>query len=259
MDILRLNLGQLPDSLFWCQASAQNITDYDELIASIWPAYFLTPSDIDFPEMFSQSERKQYTDNHMIIGIREQATGQLVACMSAVALTLPDPMTETLPDDGWQWAYRQAHYSHQPNALALQQVTLAFNAPSLNLPNVLIKAAKVIAGAKNYERIVVPIRPIAKNRHPELSFEQFIRSVQQKSIVDPWIARHLEEGAKLLNICHQSITIRASITWWNQWLEQPLSNASTQTIPFAIVPLEVDHTMNTAAYIEPNLWAAYSL
>lgn len=251
------SLIRLPETLQWSVANSSNINDYDELIAQVWPNYFLTPSDIEIPELFDTAERENYQNNHLMIGIRDSSTNQLQACVSLIALHC-ESFTQ-LSDDGWRWAYRQAHLSLSANTIALQQVTVLPGFRGHNFSEYLIQLAKKLAHSFNINHMIVPVRPVIKHQYPTMPMESFIERIVSGELSDPWLNRHSLEGASMLNICARSIVINASIRWWEQQLNLSLNRTGEEVIPFAITPLKVNIDNQVALYEEPNIWYYYSL
>jgi hypothetical protein len=59
--------------------------------------------------------------------------------------------------------------------------------------------------------MVGPVRPILKAEFPALSMGEYLKKrTDQGEIFDPWLRAHARLGAEVLNICANSITVKAT-------------------------------------------------
>ena len=157
-------------------------------------------------------------------------------------------VSETLPDGGWNWAWRSAmslYFSNnptttadfteaeiyarhenlvgkQPNAVCSLAVAVDPAHRSRGIADTLLQNYKDLARAYGYEAMVVPVRPTRKTEFLHVKMEDYVSWVKRASAgvdepFDPWIRTHVRLGGWVIKVCHESMHIEADVDTWERW------------------------------------------
>lgn len=168
-----------------------------------------------------------------------------------------------LPAEGWSWALRAAVETGGRNADAIcaLSATIYPRAQGRGLGTALIRELlQIYARAPRFARLIAPLRPLWKSRHPHMSMGSY-RSLRLPDgrHQDPWIRVHERLGGKLANVCPRSLVVRASAVEWHQWTGVDLRPASEVIVAGGLAPVLCDQTGMFGTYVEPNIWVIHEL
>jgi hypothetical protein len=202
----------------------------------------------------------EFNHKFPVWGIREKSSQQLVGYISA-ALLHADNSKNTLPNDGWSFAANSYADKTMPNCICLLAANVHADFRQYGFSEALIEKAKHDAKKKyGFNYLIAPVRPTLKYKFSELTMSDYLSKRTPKGeFFDPWIQSHISQGAQVLNICTNSVIVKASISKWQHWTGMEFEKSGNYTIPKALAQLQVDLEKNIGVYQEPNVWVRYSL
>ncbi len=240
----------LPQGYRWDDSLKQG-DETARLSSLVWPNYLILESDIPEPGLKFEISEAEFMRRFPVWGIRRSESGELVAYMNAVQLSV-DLSADDLPDSGWRFAIQSAGSKQKPNCLCLLVANVDPNARGLGLSQLLINRAKQATLDLGFDTMIAPVRPTLKHNSPLISMKEYISKQ-----TDPWINMHCKSGGRIANICSESVLIKASLPKWREWTGLPLLTAGEKLLPGGLAPLRVDIEKNIGTYCEPNVWIRY--
>ena len=125
---------------------------------------------------------------------------------------------------------------------------------------ILIKALKELAIRKGFEGLVVPVRPTAKWRHPNVPMTEYMHWRNDAGTsYDPWLRTHISQGARIINACERSMVVEEHVAFWETWAGRRFGESGSYSIAGALSPVEIDLERQTGRYQEPNVWVGYAI
>jgi hypothetical protein len=183
----------------------------------------------------------------------------LVAFANGVQLAV-DLSEPFLPDSGWRFAIQSAGSGEPRNCLCLLVANVDPTARGLGFSQILIERAKQATRELGFDTMIAPVRPTLKHKSPFTPMKDYVlRRAENGEIFDPWINMHVKSGGRIVNICPESVRVRATLKKWREWTGLPLQSSGDRVLPHGLVPLKVDTLKNVGTYCEPNIWVRYSL
>jgi hypothetical protein len=147
-----------------------------------------------------------------------------------------------------------------PNTLTALSITISPAHKGSGLSYTMLNAMKEAAVQAGYEYLIVPVRPSLKSIYPITPIEDYMTWKDANGqLFDPWVRAHLKSGGKILQICHQSMTVKAGIAEWEQWTNMKFPETGKFIVPKALNPVEINRETNSGLYIEPNVWVQHDL
>ncbi len=143
-----------------------------------------------------------------------------------------------------------------PNTLSIMGGVVASGYEKQGLSRRILEALIDRATGAGLSRIVAPVRPTEKHKHPHVSMSEYATWTGEDGLsVDPWIRTHQQMGATILRPAPNSMTVTGTVTQWEAWAEMsfPVSG-SYVAVPDALNLIEVDRGGDLAIYREENLW-----
>jgi GNAT superfamily N-acetyltransferase len=254
-----LNDPALPQGFAWDSQIQLGRPEVYNLSKAAWPRFLLEESDIPDPILKFQITARDFAERFRAYGIREIATGRLVAFIQAVHVAI-DPAQAELSDLGWRFSIQDAAKASPKNCSSLVEASVDGNFRGLGLAKKLLEKAKGEARSSGFRVMIAPVRPSGKKRFPEESMEAYCaRKTDDGRVYDPWLRAHLEAGAQLRNVCHESVCVKASLARWREWTGLPFDKNGAVLLPEGLVPLEVHLEEGLGIYREPNVWVSYEL
>lgn len=194
------------------------------------------------------------------------AAGVLVAAANACAPAWDgDPdAPDTLPDGGWAWALSTAQddlaAGRAPVTLCGLGITVDAQAQGRGLSAVMVEALRGLARAAGLRRVIVPVRPTWKARHPLMPMEEYVRRLREDGLpYDPWLRTHVRAGGRVANACHRSMGIAGSVAEWEEWTGLRFPQSGDYPFPGGLAPLHVDLEQGRGLYVEPNVWVIHDV
>ena len=245
---------KLPEGFSWHDELPLG-EETQRLMHQLWPNFIVQDSDIPHPELTAEIEIEELQRRFPIWGIRESATGKLVAYISG-ALVQAD--LQALPEKGWAFAIESALTAKSPNCFCMivANVDPAFS--KLGLSECLLERAKLGASQLGFQTVIAPVRPIGKKKFQDISMEEYLATSS-----DPWLRLHQKLGGRVVSICHKSVVVNASLSRWEEWLGHKIVRSSSHLekigLPEGLSPLVLDWDKSIGTYTEANIWVRYDL
>jgi hypothetical protein len=249
---------KLPEELEW-DFTINNQAEIDELTKCSWPNYLIDESDIEDPRPASNLPKEELKRRFLLWGIRAKQDKRLLAFASAV-LIFVDHTKAILPNNGWNYASEAYGDNSEPNSLCLLSANIRPEARNLKLSYHLINQSKLISKNNQMHWVIAPVRPSQKDKYPLEQLDIYLnRKTENGDMYDPWVRAHINLGAEILNICSESVIVKASPKKWHEWTGIAFEKSGDYILSKGLVPMKMDLEKNVGSYIEPNVWVRYRL
>lgn len=226
-----------------------------ELRKQVWP---------DFIRLDKSCVYKIYNEYaDFQFSLFDKENNELVAIANSLPVCV-DPSAKILPDDGLSWVFNEAFASDtntnaSMNSLCAISITISESYRNKGISKILLNHLKFIA-AQNFSSLIVPVRPNLKKLYPLTPIDNYTTWKDRNGrVFDPWLRTHIELGAELLNICHRSACITATVEQWEKWTGLVFPAEGIYIIKDALMPLEINFSTMLGHYIEPNIWVKYAV
>lgn len=171
-------------------------------------------------------------------------------------------LLQNLPEGGWDWAFREAvrqsRLGIEPNYHCAIQIVLRPAYRGRGLSRLMIEAVRAVTKARGLRGLIIPIRPSEKSAYPLTRLDDYIAWKNEAGLpFDAWLRAHVRAGARIINVCHHSKTIRGTRAEWEQWTGFKLSQSGEHIIPGALNPIRLDVERDEGVYVEPNVWIVH--
>jgi hypothetical protein len=188
----------------------------------------------------------------------DEVTGYPVAIGCCVPFFSPDP--SKLPAEGWDWIVESAgHLDAAPNMLGGLGISVPRVHRSKGLARLVIKAMRDVAEQCGFEGVVIPVRPTAKSRHPQVPMHEYIAWTDDNGRpYDPWLRSHLAAGGRIVGEAPRSMVVDEPVAFWETWAGRTFEQSGRYAIDGALAPVEIDLERGVGRYNEPNVWFAYA-
>jgi len=221
------------------------------LVEATWPA-FITRS----PSPLVDRWRRSALSPRLQCLLRD-LDGQPIAAISAVTVPDPGPL-DALPEAGWDWAVAAAAPLERSEVMIGLSVSIAPTHQGRGLAYEALAQMCRVRDALGLERLLIPVRPTWKNRHPREPMARYCQRLNAEGLPeDPWLRVHARVGGRILAPCERSMTLEGSLEQWREWTGLPLRTDGEHTAPGLLAPLSVDLAAGVGRYIEPNVWVAH--
>ena len=229
-------------------------TGMDRTHAEAWPEYFVGDSTMRryWPRLATEFPEFQFAL------LDEQDA--MVAVGNAIPIQW-DGTVEDLPsgwDDGLERGFLNAEQGVRANTFLILTGVVASNAQGRGLAMVVLKAFKTLAHALHYERVVVPVRPTGKTKHPELDFKTYCQTRRPDgALADDWLRTHERVGGRTLKVELQSQYIRAGLEDWERWSGQKFTKTGEYLLRDTLQPVRIDLDARCGEYYDPSVWVEH--
>ncbi len=199
---------------------------------------------------------EHYKDYQLCLVDRER--DYVIAAANTVPLYTPNPYE--LPQTGWDWILRTAFETmdRQSNVLAGIAISVAANWRGKGIARRMIKAMQDLCTERGFDRLILPVRPSAKHRFPDVAIEDYIHWKNDRGqVFDPWLRSHVSMGGRIQGICSESMVVEEPVGFWEAWTGKSIEHSGQMAIEKGIVPVEIDMERNIGRYAEPNVWVVY--
>ncbi|GAA1803484.1 MULTISPECIES: N-acetyltransferase [Brevibacterium] len=175
-----------------------------------------------------------------------------------------DGHPDSLPDRGWDGIVEQSvtdtHRGAALNTLCALEVGVSSNHAGRGLSRTALTALRDEARRLGFEHLIVPVRPTGKAERPDEPIDSYVARRRDDGFpVDNWLRVHERLGARMVGLCPTAMTVVAPIYRWRQWTDLPFNRSGVITVPGGIAPVTVNHELDYAAYVEPNVWMEHPL
>jgi GNAT superfamily N-acetyltransferase len=250
---------ELPAGFSWARNVELGSPEVYRLSQEAWPGFLVGESDIPEPTLKFQISLRDFQERFRAFGIRETATGTLIAFIQAVQVKI-DLSARDLPDDGYRFSIHDAAIRSPKNCLSLVEASVDPRFRGRGLSRHLISRAKREARAMGFTTMIAPVRPTLKSQSPDVPFADHCRRKRADGrLFDPWLRAHVESGAVIQNICNNSVRVRATLAKWREWTGLDLVTPGSQDLSGALAPMMVDLDAGIGTYVEANVWVRYEL
>lgn len=187
----------------------------------------------------------------------DEETGYPVAIGCAVPFYCQDPTR--LPAEGWDWIVDSAGRAEvAPNMLGGLGISVPHIHRSKGLARLVISAMRDVAQECGFEGVLIPVRPTAKARHPDVPMHEYIAWTDDKGrSYDPWLRSHLASGGQIVGEASRSMVVEEPIAFWETWSGRTFERSGDYPLDGALAPVSVDLERGVGRYVEPNIWFAY--
>lgn len=115
-----------------------------------------------------------------------------------------------------------------------------------------------VAAAHGLRRLIIPVRPVWKERYPLVPIERYAAWSRPDGLpFDPWLRVHVRAGARILAPAPHSLRITAPVADWEGWVGMTFPDDGDYVFPRGLALLTVDHGADRGRYWEPNVWVSH--
>lgn len=172
-----------------------------------------------------------------------------------------DKKVNQLPNTGWDWMLEKGiadfDKNLSPNLLGGLIIGVSKNQRGQQWSKIILSKMKELFNLEKFQNLVIPIRPILKDKHPQIDMHEYLNWKKEEKVFDPWIRRHLDSGAEIVSVCEKSMTIEAPISQWKNWTNQSIQSTGFQPVSDTLSPVYFDLKNDIGVYEEPNIWVKY--
>jgi GNAT superfamily N-acetyltransferase len=167
-----------------------------------------------------------------------------------------------LSDRGWDWALETAVLSHtactSTDTICGLSITVLPEFQRRGVGKMLIEAVVLLAVKRGFQNVIMPARPISKQKWPFLSMSEFLTWRHYGAFHDdPWIRAHERAGGFVAGVCSRSMTIAAPLSEWERWCERRFSESGNYPVRGCLAPVKIDVDKDMGFYEEPNVWVVH--
>lgn len=186
---------------------------------------------------------------------------EVIGLANTVPINFNDPLIE-LPDRGWDWMVDLAIQQHEdsviPNTVGGLQIVIFKEYRNQGYSKKMLQHLKMIFKESDLDEFILPIRPILKENHPEISMEEYLDWLIDDLPYDPWIRLHFREGAELVKVCNNSMEVTGSKIEWMDWTGISINGDGAYAVPGGLTPIQYNESSDVGTYREPNIWVRYT-
>ena len=239
-----------------------NRADYRQLIrplpSACWPEVMLHDAIAD--EHWS-ALLERFPDYQF--GLLDPQTNTACVMANSVPLRWDGELGE-LPEEGWDWALERAVRNHEagdaPNIHCAIQIAIHPAYRGRALSGQLVQVMRSIGRSKGFRRLIAPVRPSQKADYPLSDIDRYVEWKTPDSLpFDAWLRVHARADARIVKVCHRSMTIRASVQDWQAWTGLTFPESGPYYVPGTLKPVDIDLSANEGLYTEPNVWMVHDL
>jgi GNAT superfamily N-acetyltransferase len=188
----------------------------------------------------------------------------VVATGRALAFALELRSRGALPDGGLDrvtiWAFNDKLAGRTPDIASAVEIAVCRAHQGTGLSHRMLAALREAAAVAGLTRLVAPVRPNAKHRHPRMPMAEYITMTRADGLpADPWLRVHVRAGGRILRPAPASMVMVGSLAEWRDWTGLPFDQTGEVIVPEALVPVHCDIEHDHAVYVEPNVWVEHSL
>lgn len=189
----------------------------------------------------------------------DEQTGYPVAIGCSVPFFCPDP--DHLPAEGWDWIVESAGRADvAPNMLGGLGISVPTVHRSKGLARLVIKAMRDLASECGFEGVVIPVRPTAKARHPDVPMHEYVTWTDENGrAYDPWLRSHLAAGGRIVGEASRSMVVEEPIAFWEAWAGRTFDGSGKYMVDGALTHVSIEVESGIGRYEEPNIWFSYQL
>jgi hypothetical protein len=143
----------------------------------------------------------------------------------------------------------------EPNTLVALEIAIQPEYRGQGISYQMVKAIRALAENKDYQAVIVAVRPSLKSSYPLTPMERYVRWQRDDGLpFDPWLRVHWRSGGEILKIADPSMVIEAAIADWEAWTGLAFPDSGQYVVPDTLTPISIDREMGLGRYVEPNVW-----
>ena len=143
----------------------------------------------------------------------------------------------------------------EPDRLCALAIMVPVGQRGRGLSSVMLGHMRELAAP--FGRLVAPVRPTLKERHPEVPIEEYAGWRREDgSHFDPWIRTHERAGGEIVGTAEEAMLIEAPRTNWEEWTGLELPEEGVAEVPGALLP--VVFGQGHGVYREPCVWLRHT-
>lgn len=189
---------------------------------------------------------------------------QMIAGVGNAVPIYWDDEFHKLPAGGLDWAMAKARADRKkglsPNVLVGVQILINPELQSKGLSYIFLDLMKGLAKIHGIAQVALPVRPTQKHLYPLIPMEEYLSwNDADLEPFDPWVRVHIKTGGSVISVCPESMTIRGSVSEWEEWTGLTFQSSGKYIVDKALCPIHIDLEKNMGTYVEPNVWIFHSL
>jgi len=107
-------------------------------------------------------------------------------------------------------------------------------------------------------RLVAPVRPTWKARHPRMPIEEYAALRRDDGAhADPWLRTHERAGGTILGTAEEAMLIEGTRAEWQEWTGLELPDDGEAIVPEALEPVRFEN--GRGVYREPCVWVEHRI
>jgi hypothetical protein len=168
---------------------------------------------------------------------------------------------EALPDRGWEYVVEHGTSGEEePTLVSAIQVLVDRRRHGGGLSAVMLGEMRRLAQAAGFGDLVAPVRPTLKSSYPLTPMDAYARWTTPEGLpFDPWLRVHARAGARIVEVCAESMIIPGTVAEWEEWTGMRFPASGAYVVPGALEPVEIDVEADRGTYVEPNVWMHHSI
>ena len=104
----------------------------------------------------------------------------------------------------------------------------------------ILNYAKLNLKSTTLIKLIIPIRPTKKHEFPQVSMSSYIELKNKGEIFDPWITTHINNGARIIKVCSESMTMKGDIRFWESILNKKINKSGLYKLDGALSLINID-------------------
>jgi GNAT superfamily N-acetyltransferase len=169
-----------------------------------------------------------------------------------------------LPAGGLDWAMVKSMADRRkglhPNVLVGVQILVNPDFQGKGLSYYFLDLMKDVAKHHGIPYMAMPLRPTQKHVYPLIPMEEYLSwTNEDMEPFDAWIRVHIKTGGSIVSVCSESMTIRGSVSDWEEWTGLTFPSSGEYIVYKALCPVKMDLEKNMGTYTEPNIWIIHSV
>nr|VFJ91622.1 MAG: Acetyltransferase (GNAT) family [Candidatus Kentron sp. LFY] len=202
---------------------------------------------------YYQSRLWEIFPAYQIVITDEKDKGKPIGILNTMPLTWREPL-ENLPGEGFDWALGCPEMGGNWHCLMYGVIMPEYRGHGLS--EKMLRFAKRMGQARGHQGTIAPVRPTRKQDFPHMPMEVYLdKRHEDGRVYDPWLRLHLSLGARVIKVCHRSMTVRLPLDEWHKYGAVPSEeNQGELIVPGGLVPVKKIPDEDIGLYEEPNVW-----
>ncbi|MGW1372934.1 GNAT family N-acetyltransferase [Streptomyces sp. NPDC002446] len=149
---------------------------------------------------------------------------------------------------------------HVPNALCALGIEIPRAHQGKGYSVALLGQMTRMARAGGLSHVIVPVRPVWKDRYPLVPIERYAAWTRADGApFDPWIRTQVRHGGALAASVPQSSRITGTVAEWESWTGMAFPDDGPYVFPGGLDTVLIDRARDRGAYWEPCVWITHEV